>query len=131
MRRLAAAAAVLVGMAAGTGARAGDAPAFLSWAPTPPMGWNSWDCFGTAVTEAQVKANADYMAEKLKPHGWEYVVVDIQWYEPGAKRHEYRKGAELAMDGYGRLLPADNRFPSAAGGAGFKGLADYVHSKGL
>ena len=40
-------------------------------------------------------------------------------------------GAPLTMDGYGRLLPATNRFPSAAGGAGFKHLADFVHAKGL
>lgn len=43
------------------------------------MGWNSWDCFGANVTEAEVKANADYMAEHLKDYGWEYIVVDIRW----------------------------------------------------
>ena len=58
------------------------APGYWKWAPTPPMGWNSWDCFGTTVTEAQAREQADFMAEKLKPHGWEYLVVDIQWYEP-------------------------------------------------
>ncbi|MFT3781381.1 MAG: Melibiase subfamily [Nibricoccus sp.] len=106
-------------------------PVFLSWASTPPMGWNSWDCFATTVTEEQTKAQADFMASKLKPHGWQYIVVDIQWYEPGAKNHDYRKDAVLTMDDYGRLLPAPNRFPSAANGAGFKPLADYVHSLGL
>ena len=49
---------------------------------TPPMGWNSWDCFATTVTEAQTKAQADFMAAELKSHGWQYIVVDIQWYEP-------------------------------------------------
>jgi hypothetical protein len=43
-------------------------------AATPPMGWNSWDCYGTTVTEAEVKANADYMAQHLKQHGWQYIV---------------------------------------------------------
>ena len=100
-------------------------------APTPPMGWNSWDCFGTAVTEDQTKANADYMAANLLSHGYQYVVVDIQWYEPHAAGHEYRKGATLTLDANGRLLPAANKFPSAAGGRGFKPLADYVHGKGL
>jgi hypothetical protein len=38
-------------------------------APTPPMGWNSWDCFGTGMTEDEVKKNADYMAANLKGHG--------------------------------------------------------------
>jgi hypothetical protein len=106
-------------------------PAFHAWAPTPPMGWNSWDAFGTSITEAQTKAQADYMAAHLKAHGWQYVVVDIQWYEPGAKTHDYRADAVLVMDEHGRLMPAVNRFPSAAGGAGFKPLADHVHGLGL
>ncbi len=100
-------------------------------APTPPMGWNSWDSFGTTVTEAEVKANADYMAKNLAKHGWQYIVVDIQWSELHPKTHGYRPNAELEMDPYGRLMPAPNRFPSAANGKGFKPLADYVHSKGL
>jgi len=104
---------------------------FHAWAATPPMGWNSWDCFGTTVTEAQTKANADFMAAKLKAHGWQYVVVDIEWYQPTASGHGYVPGAKLVMDKFGRLLPAVEKFPSAANGAGFKPLADYVHAKGL
>lgn len=100
-------------------------------APTPPMGWNSWDCFGTTVTEDEVKDNADYMSKYLLKHGWQYIVVDIQWYEPNAKAHGYRKNAELDMDEYGRLIPAVNRFPSSANGKGFKPLADYIHNLGL
>jgi hypothetical protein len=100
-------------------------------ASTPPMGWNSWDAYGTTVTESEVMANADVMASKLRQYGWEYVVVDIQWYEPNAKAHGYRPGAALAMDLYGRLIPASNRFPSAAVDSGFQTLASYVHSKGL
>lgn len=96
-----------------------------------PMGWNSWDCYGAAVTEEIVRNNARFMAEHLKQFGWEYVVVDIQWYEPGADNHEYHPFTELCMDEYGRLLPAENRFPSAAGGKGFGPLAEYVHSLGL
>jgi alpha-galactosidase len=99
--------------------------------PTPPMGWNSFDAYGTTVTEAEVRANAEYMAKNLKQYGWEYIVVDIQWYEPNAKAGGYRKGAALDMDELGRLIPAVNRFPSSAGGKGFKPLADYVHSLGL
>ncbi|MFL6602779.1 MAG: glycoside hydrolase family 27 protein [Steroidobacteraceae bacterium] len=100
-------------------------------AVTPPMGWNSWDAYGTTVTEAQVKANADVMAEKLARFGWQYIVVDIQWYAPAAAGHDYRPGESLSMDEYGRLIPALNRFPSAADGRGFRPLADYIHSKGL
>lgn len=113
------------------GLHGAEGTGFYEWAPTPPMGWNSWDCFATTVTEAQTKAQADVMAEKLLAHGYSLVTVDIQWYEPNATGFDYRKGAPLAMDGYGRLLPAVNRFPSAAEGRGFKGLAEYVHGKGL
>lgn len=107
------------------------APTFHAWAAKPPMGWNSWDCFATTVTEAQAKAQTDFMAEKLARFGWTYITVDIQWYEPNATSFNYRKGAVLSMDQWGRLLPAENRFPSAAGGRGFKPLADYIHAKGL
>ncbi len=100
-------------------------------AKNPPMGWNSWDCFGAAVNEAQVRANAEYMAKYLKEFGWEYVVVDIQWYQPTAGSHAYEPFSELNMDRYGRLLPAENRFPSAKKGKGFAPLAEYVHSLGL
>jgi len=100
-------------------------------APTPPMGWNSWDAYGTTVREDQVKANADVMARDLARYGWQYIVVDIQWYQPTAQGHDYQPGAALTMDEYGRLTPALNKFPSAANGAGFKPLADYIHSKGL
>jgi len=72
------------------------------------------------VTEAEVKANAEYMARNLKAHGWRYIVVDIQWSEPAPRAHGYRPDAELAMDGFGRLIPAERRFPSSSGGRGFK-----------
>jgi alpha-galactosidase len=121
---------LLAGLVSG-GADPSTAPPFLGWAPTPPMGWNSWDAFGTTITETQAKEQADYMAAHLLRHGWRTLTVDIQWYEPGASGHGYRAGAPLAMDEWGRLLPAPNRFPSAAGGAGFRPLADYVHGKGL
>lgn len=101
------------------------------FALTPPMGWNSWDCYGASVREDEVRGNADYMAKHLKEFGWEYIVVDIQWYEPKAYSCDYIPFTELEMDEYSRLIPASNRFPSAVNGAGFKPLADYVHSLGL
>jgi alpha-galactosidase len=124
-------AAGLLWLAGAAGVSDAAARAFWNWASTPPMGWNSWDCFGAGVTEKTVKANADYMAQHLASHGWRYIVVDIQWYQPTAKGWNYEQNAKLEMDRYGRLMPAVNRFPSAAGGRGFKALADYVHSKGL
>lgn len=105
---------------------------FLSWAKTPPMGWNSWDCYGPTVTEKEVKANADYMAEHLKQYGWQYIVVDIRWFVENTKAHGYNQtDPRYVMDEYGRFMPAVNRFPSAADNKGFKPLADYIHSKGL
>ena len=98
---------------------------------TAPMGWNSWDCYGAAVTEDIVRQNAEFMAKNLKQYGWEYVVVDIQWSAPNAKNHEYDPFTALCMDEYSRLIPAENRFPSSAGGKGFAPLAEYVHSLGL
>ena len=104
---------------------------FKNWAKTPPLGWNSWDCFGAAVNEKQLKENADYMTENLKEYGWQYIVCDIQWYEPNAKDNDYNNFCELEMDEYGRLIPSPNRFPSSKGGKGFKPIADYIHSLGL
>ena len=105
---------------------------FSQWAKTPPMGWNSWDCYGPTVEEHEVKANADYMAKHLKKYGWEYVVVDIRWFVENDKAGGYNQtDPRYVMDEYGRYLPAVNRFPSAANGNGFKPLSDYVHSKGL
>ena len=104
---------------------------FHALAPRPPMGWNSWDSFGPTIDEAQARANAQAMAEQLLPHGYDIFTVDIQWYEPGATSFTYRTGAELAMDAWGRLLPAPNRFPSAAGGRGFRPLADGSTALGL
>ena len=98
---------------------------------TPPMGWNSWDCYGAAVNEEQLLANADYMAKHLKDYGWEYVICDIQWSEPTAKSFYYNYFAPLCMDEYSRLIPSVERFPSSAGGKGFKPIADYIHSLGL
>jgi alpha-galactosidase len=122
---------ILIGLMGGLlTAKAGD-PAFWSWAPTPPMGWNSWDAFGSSVKEASVLANADYMDKNLKSHGWNLVTIDIQWYEPTAQRDQYRRGAILEMDANGRLLPATNRFPMTAETHSFKPIGDYLHAKGL
>ena len=106
-----------------------------TFAITPPMGWNSYDYYDTTVNEAQVKANADYMAAHLKEFGWEYIVVDIEWYSNDAgtmrDRYQYIPFGDVEMYAYGRLQPAPARFPSSAGGKGFAPLAEYVHSLGL
>jgi hypothetical protein len=99
--------------------------------PRPPRGWNSWDCYGTTVTEAEVLANAEFMAEHLLAHGWDTVVVDTGWFDPTARAHGYNAGAPLEIDAWGRLQPDPVRFPSSAGGAGFGPLAEKVHALGL
>src|ERR1700753_390963 len=49
-------------------------------APTPPMGWNSWDSFGLTVNEQQFRQNMTVLTAQLKDAGWQYVVVDEGWY---------------------------------------------------
>ncbi|MEZ4905320.1 MAG: glycoside hydrolase family 27 protein [Spirosomataceae bacterium] len=112
-------------------------------APTPPMGWNSYNAFGATVEESEVRANAEYVAKNLKQHGWNYVVIDFCWWYPhppgsnqsNPPQFKLKSDGSLVpyfqMDEYGRLYPDVRRFPSAAGGKGFKALADYVHSLGL
>lgn len=98
-------------------------------APTPPMGWNSWDSYGLTINEADFKANASELA-KLHTHGWTYAVIDEGWYmgNPFGDKLPHR---DYAMDAHGLLIPATNRFPSSTGGQGFKPIADWVHAQGL
>ena len=100
---------VFVLCATGLGAAAEAPPAAASpqseaatLAATPPMGWNSWDGYGTTVKEADVKANAQWLADHLKPLGWQYVVVDMEWY-----RHQSAGGGQLQDFGlqHGQLRP--------------------------
>lgn len=112
---------------ASVNAQSSDAPNAIL-AKQPPMGWNSWDSYGLTVTETEFRENTNWLAKHLKPHGWEYVVVDEGWYleNPEAKAGSFR----FIMDADGRYIPAVNRFPSA-NPAGFKPLADWVHNLGL
>jgi hypothetical protein len=101
---------------------------------TPPMGWNSYDCFGDSVTEKETLANAQFLHDHMKAHGWQYVIVDYRWYDPLENDVIDRSswnGRRLSADNYGRLVPAVDRFPSSANGVGFKALADKVHAMGL
>ncbi|WP_442681142.1 glycoside hydrolase family 27 protein [Sphingomonas sp. ASY06-1R] len=100
-------------------------------APTPPMGWNSWNSFATTITEAQARETAEIMAAKLLPFGYDVFTVDIQWYEPQASSYTYNADPVPTLDSYGRLLPAPNRFPSSLAGRGFAPLARDIHRLGL
>ena len=101
-------------------------------AQTPPMGWNSWDCYETRVTEEQLLAAAAYQAQHLKPYGWEYIVCDIQWSAPPTPTgtQGYRPFVRLSLDAWGRQLPDAERFPSSKGDRGFAPIAERVHALG-
>ena len=106
---------------------------FTELAPTPPMGWNSWDSFGMDITDDQVKSVADYMARYMKNFGWKYIVVDMGWYYgEGLNTNNFRmKNPPQYIDEFGRLIPSPRKFPSASNGQGLRPLSDYVHSLGL
>ena len=101
----------------------------------PPMGWNSYDYYDTNVTEAQILQNAEFMAKHLKRFGWEYIVVDIQWYAYHTAsmrdQFQYIPFGQNEMDEFGRFWPCPEKFPSSINGAGFKPLADKIHAMGL
>jgi hypothetical protein len=100
-------------------------------APAPPLGWNSWNCFGMGIAEAELIQNARAMAEKLAPAGYRYVVMDAGWFNPEPELASKTETPRVVLDAYGRLLPAPARFPSAAGGLGLRQVARQVHELGL
>lgn len=112
---------------------------FRTWAMTPPMGWNSWDCYYSSVTEKEVLQNAQYLVDNdLVKYGWEYVVVDIRWYcnhpSLGGGNYNQRGDQDYVLDEYGRYLPSPSRFPSCmvdGKNEGFKALAQKIHDMGL
>ena len=90
------------------------------FATNPPMGWNSYDYYDTTVNEQEIKQAADYMATHMLSFGWEYVVVDIEWYgyDTGTQhpKYQYIPFGRVEMDEYGRLLPCPEKFPSSRDG---------------
>ena len=123
---------LLLGLLTATNAFADETPAHWKLAPTPPMGWNSYNAFGSSVTEAEFLANASYVKEKLLASGYNIVVVDFRWADTTASNYDCNGiGGPLVADAFGRLLPSPVRFPSAANGGGFKPLAEKVHAMGL
>ena len=97
----------------------------------PPMGWNSWDSYGTTITEDEVLANARFMADHLRFVGWDIIVIDAAWFDPNARAHGYSEGTPFILDEYGRQLPDPARFPSSANNRGFGPLAERIHELGL
>ncbi len=90
---------------------------------TPPMGWNSWNCFAHAVTADKIRAAADAMVSSgLANHGWSYINIDDFWQVCPDHEDTTLHGPGRAADG--TIVP-NPRFPDMAG------LADYVHERGL
>jgi alpha-galactosidase len=100
-------------------------------APKPPLGWNSYDAYGTTIDEREFRANARWMSRHLKRFGWHYVVIDMAWFVRNPTPPGNAPDANVVLDANGRYIPAPNRFPSSVNGAGFAPLARYVHSLGL
>ena len=100
-------------------------------APTPPMGWNSWDAYGLTIDEQQFRDNVNVLNQQLKSFGYTYAVIDEGWYLKNPQAPTKAEAVEYVRDANGRHMPAVNRFPSAANDAGLKPLAGYVHSLGL
>ncbi|QXQ06782.1 glycoside hydrolase family 27 protein [Sphingosinicellaceae bacterium] len=100
-------------------------------APTPPMGWNSWNSFAVTITEAQARETAGIMARELLPAGYSVFTIDHQWYDPHASGYTYNTDIQPVMDAFGKFQPDPVRFPSSADGKGFAPLAADVHGLGL
>jgi hypothetical protein len=136
------------------GAQAGVPASFASVAPTPPMGWNSWDSYGLTITEGQFRANVKIEADELKRFGYTYAVIDEGWFFFNPEDRGKPDTLHYAIDANGRYVPVPVRFlsvqvPGAAqpvqpvAGANvpklaatiestsFKPLADWVHAQGL
>lgn len=82
-------------------------------APTPPMGWMTWNMFKGNISEQLIKETADAMVESgLRDAGYKYIFIDDLW--------------QGGRDNRNNIIPDPKKFPN-----GIKALADYVHSKGL
>jgi len=107
----------------GTTARAFKIVVGDTIALTPPMGWNSWNCFGSSVTEENVKSAADVMVKSgLIQHGWTYVNTDDYWEINLRSGDRTLQGTPRQPDG---TINPNSRFPD------MKGMCDYIHAKGL
>ena len=104
-------------------------------APTPPMGWNSWDSYGLTITEAQFRENVKVEAKSLLPFGYKYAVIDEGWFLKNPEDRPTPEKLQYQIDGFGRYEPVPARFPSSVeddrGTTSFRTLGEYVHSLGL
>ena len=112
-RHLMIAVLIALGIACWNGTMAAQSPSGRSLAPTPPMGWNSWNKFACNVSEELIRETADAMVSSgMQAAGYQFVNIDDCW--------------QVSRDAQGTIVADPARFPS-----GIKALADYVHGKGL
>jgi hypothetical protein len=105
--------------------------AMTQTAPTPPMGWNSWDSYGLTINEDQMRANASVLKKRLQPFGWKYVVLDEGWYFTNPEARQKPKTLQYALDKFGRFLPAPDRFPSSAAALELQDGQSLIYSRSL
>ena len=94
-------------------------------AKTPPMGWNSWDSYALKLNEETALANIDAFAEKLKPSGYEYFVIDAGWYDQENKEAN-NNSWEINIDEYGLLQASETYFPN-----GLELVIEHCHNLGI
>jgi alpha-galactosidase len=100
-------------------------------AQTPPMGWNSFDSYGVYLHEEAAMANLEAFAKKLKPHGYDYFVIDAGWFGE-FKLHEgtifpaEKHAQNLNFNEFGLLQPSKTYFPN-----GLQPIIDRCHQLGL
>ena len=103
----------------------------IKLAQTPPMGWNSFDSYGVYLHEKAAFENLEAMAKRLKPHGYEYFVIDAGWFgefelQPGTLFPAEKHARKMKYNEFGLLQPSTTYFPN-----GFKKLIDRTHELGL
>lgn len=106
-------------------------PQFEYIAQTPPMGWNSFDSYGVYLHHDAALANLEAFAEKLKPHGYEYFVIDAGWFgefqlKEGTIYPAEKHAKQLNINEYGLLQPSKTYFPN-----GLKPIIDRCHELGI
>ncbi|KHN29020.1 Alpha-galactosidase [Glycine soja] len=103
----------------------------LQQASLPPRGWNSYDSFCWTISEDEFLQSAEMVSQRLKAHGYQFVVVDYLWYRKKVKGAYPDSLGFDVIDEWGRMIPDPGRWPSSIGGKGFSEVANKVHSLGL
>lgn len=92
---------------------------------TPPMGWNSWNCFASAVSASDVRQAADaFVRERLIDYGWSYINVDDYW-------QNHHGAPDKSTDIKGPMRHCDGTVVPNVRFRDMKNLADYIHARGL